>query len=324
MSAPERPQAAELRRALREQGWAHLRVSGTSMRPAILPGEMIRIVPAAGVTRGDVVTFVREEVIVTHRVVAVTGDGIVCRGDDRYLADPPVVHAALIGRAVEVVGRRPLGGGRRALAVVDARRAAAHAGLMSRRLLQESGLLLGQACHRSPTPMVPTAAGIPSLPGEESWRVLQPEELLPAGGIAASDQEDAAAPLIVPAGVFSALDKARRRQLLACLRGRPALVCGLPLESAGRLVRVLGRVRRALARVGVRAGQPGDGVVHAVGGAPPGLAHYFSGASLTSELAEMGLEVSAAEFRASDWGMVVCSRTGSAIFTSDNTSCGSG
>lgn len=321
MSTPEEPRAEELRRALREQGRAHLQVRGGSMRPTILSGELIRIVPTSGVARGDVVTFLLDDAVVTHRVVAVAGAQIVCRGDDRSFADPPVSPEAILGRAVEVVGRRSLAGGWRALALVNARRAVLGAPMKVRRLLEESGLLLRQACRRRPAAMEPTAGGIPELSLDEGWRVLQPEDLLPGGEIGRSEHDESAmVPVVVPAGVFSALAAPERRRVLVTLRGRPALVCGLPLEAAGRLVRVLGRVRRMLRRVGLRAGEPGDGVVHAVAEAPRGLAHYFSAAALAGEMERAGVEVEKVELRGSEWGPIVCARTVTAISISDNTS----
>jgi hypothetical protein len=232
-----------------------------------------------------------------------------------------VTLEAVIGRAVEVVDRRRLAGGPRALALVNARRVVSGAHRRAWRLVEESGLFVRQVCHRQPVVMEPTAGGIPDLSLGEGWRVLQPEDLLPGGDIDRADRDEGAVvPLVVPAGVFSALAAPERRRVLATLRGRPALVCGLPLESAGRLVRLLGRVRRWLTRVGVRAGEPGDGVVHAVAKAPPGMAHYFSGAGLAGEMEGAGVEVEKVELRRSDWGPIVCARTVSGISISDNTS----
>jgi len=290
------------------------------MQPTILSGELLRIVPTTSIARGDVLTFVLDDAVVTHRVIAVTADKIVCRGDGRYLADQPVSREAIIGRAVEVVGRKSLGGGLRALALVDARRAAAGARMRARRLLEESCLLLRQVCRRSPPAMELSTGGVPELPPDEGWRVLEPEDLFRAHVVGDLDLGlGITAPLAVPAGVFSALDEATRRQILCALRGRRGLVCALPLERAGRLVRVLGRLRGALARVGVHVGEPGDGVLHAVAGAPPGLAHYFSAASLRREMVRGGVEVHEVELRASDWSVIVCACTGTTISTSDNT-----
>ena len=158
--------------------------------------------------------------------------------------------------------------------------------------------------------MEPTAVGMPELPLDEGWRVLQPEDLLSAEGADEPDQDGGiTALLVVPAGVFSALDELARRHVLGTLRGRPALVCGLPLERAGRLVRLLGRVRVALRRVGLHAGEPGDGVLHAVVGMPPGSTHYFSAVALEHELRRAGLQVSSVGLRASDRGPIVCART---------------
>ena len=74
-----------------------------------------------------------------------------------------------------------------------------------------------------------TAGGKPELPLSEGWHVLRPEDLSSAERAGElTDGVGAAGPLAVPAGVFSALDEARRRQVLASLLGRRALVCALP------------------------------------------------------------------------------------------------
>ena len=144
--------------------------------------------------------------------------------------------------------------------------------------------------------------------------MLNAEDLLPGGSSGEPHQEKgAAAPLVVPAGVFSALDKAGRRRVLATLHERPVLVCGLPLECSGRLVRLLGRVRMALTRARLHAGEPGDGVLHAVVGMPPGPTHYFSTTDLVCELQQAGLLVSSAGLRASDCGPIVCAQAGPGV-----------
>ena len=79
------------------------------MRPTIVSGELIRIVPISSVARGDVITFVLDDAVVTHRVMAVTAAEIVCRGDNRQLADRPCrARPSSAGRG----GRRPRAAGR--------------------------------------------------------------------------------------------------------------------------------------------------------------------------------------------------------------------
>ena len=152
--------------------------------PPSSPGRTNRIVPAGGVARGDVVTFLLDDAVVTHRVVAAAATQVPsCRGDHSVFTDRPVAPEAILGRAVEVVGRGPLAGGPRALMLVNARRTVLGAPVKGRRLLEESALLLRQVCHRPPPVMEPTAGGIPDLSLDERWRVLQAERLLPGGDI---------------------------------------------------------------------------------------------------------------------------------------------
>jgi phage repressor protein C with HTH and peptisase S24 domain len=94
------------------------------MVPTLIPGDLVRVEPTRTPARGDVVTFSLGGDVVTHRVVKVTRDSIVCRGDNRRAPDPPVPLAELIGRVVEVAGKGPLRGGRGGLWSASARQLA--------------------------------------------------------------------------------------------------------------------------------------------------------------------------------------------------------
>ena len=92
------------------------------MAPTLAPGDLVRVEPTRAPARGEVVTFSFGGDVVTHRIVKVTRDAIVCRRDNRRAADPPVPLAALNGRVVEVAGKGPLRGGRGGLWSASARR----------------------------------------------------------------------------------------------------------------------------------------------------------------------------------------------------------
>jgi phage repressor protein C with HTH and peptisase S24 domain len=112
---------------LAESGSARLHVNGTSMMPTLAAGDLVRVEPVGRPVRGDVVTFSCAGVVVTHRIVRIKGDAIVCQGDGRRDADEPVPAAALIGKVVDVIGKGPLRGGRLGLWSIWARRLARRA-----------------------------------------------------------------------------------------------------------------------------------------------------------------------------------------------------
>ena len=107
------------RRALSSGDALRLRVSGTSMLPALWPGESVVVTPASieDLQTGEVVVFAcHHQRFVVHRVVgratAARGAALLTRGDAKLFDDLPVQAGALLGRvsAVHRFGAdRPMG-----------------------------------------------------------------------------------------------------------------------------------------------------------------------------------------------------------------------
>ena len=89
--------AAEM---LREGHTVDLPALGSSMRPLIAPGGVIRVAPASAdrVRPGDVVLVDAGGHLVCHRLVYAAAGRIVTRGDNATASDPPLPAGALIGR----------------------------------------------------------------------------------------------------------------------------------------------------------------------------------------------------------------------------------
>lgn len=89
-------------------GRVRLRVSGTSMVPAIRPGDLISVerVSVGDVSPGEVVVFAREGRLIAHRVVARTGSPdegyLITRGDRTRRNDALVSSAELVGRVARI------------------------------------------------------------------------------------------------------------------------------------------------------------------------------------------------------------------------------
>jgi signal peptidase I len=97
--------------ALRSYGCVSLRVTGTSMWPALWPGDTIEIRTARldEIKIGDLAAFTRDDRIFIHRVIRNTIDGaatLVTRGDALPAEDPPVRESELLGIA-SVIERVP-------------------------------------------------------------------------------------------------------------------------------------------------------------------------------------------------------------------------
>lgn len=108
--------------AVRKAGSARLRVSGTSMVPAMRPGDLITVERAgtAEITPGEIVVFTRSGRLVVHRVTGICAAAGVARsgnvdepvlktrGDCARRNDPVVHGSELLGRVTQVerAGRR--------------------------------------------------------------------------------------------------------------------------------------------------------------------------------------------------------------------------
>jgi len=98
---------------VREFGEVRLRVFGTSMAPAILPGDLVVIQRAAldEISAGEVVLFLQKGRLFVHRVVerkiapaanGAEGSCLITRGDRLRHSDPPVSSRELLGRVISI------------------------------------------------------------------------------------------------------------------------------------------------------------------------------------------------------------------------------
>lgn len=89
-------------------GRVRLRVSGTSMAPAIRPGDLLSVRGAKleEISPGEIVVFAREGRLIAHRLVAKTestGESyLVTRGDRTRRNDSPVSSGELVGRVTSI------------------------------------------------------------------------------------------------------------------------------------------------------------------------------------------------------------------------------
>ncbi len=89
-------------------GSIRLRVSGTSMAPAVRPGDLLRVerTTAYEILPGEIAVFAREGRLIAHREVAraenACGACLVTRGDRVRQNDRPVTGEELIGRVTGI------------------------------------------------------------------------------------------------------------------------------------------------------------------------------------------------------------------------------
>jgi signal peptidase len=90
--------------SLRRTGRLRLRVTGSSMLPAIRPGDVIEVRSraAAAIQAGAVVLFERGGRLFAHRAVRSHGSRLVTRGDTHEREDGAIAEGELLGEVIEV------------------------------------------------------------------------------------------------------------------------------------------------------------------------------------------------------------------------------
>jgi hypothetical protein len=94
-----------LKEALRSCGRVSLQVSGSSMLPAIWPGDRILVEATAfsDIHHGDVVLCLREDRVFAHRVVSrVHDETLRTRGDSMPANDPQISADDLLGKVTAI------------------------------------------------------------------------------------------------------------------------------------------------------------------------------------------------------------------------------
>jgi hypothetical protein len=98
-----------LGRSVRFGSATRLLVNGTSMLPLLRPGDAVWLeaIDPALLRPGDLIAIRQQDVLLTHRLIAVAPSRWQTKGDNNRLADPPVGAEAIQGRIVMLErGRR--------------------------------------------------------------------------------------------------------------------------------------------------------------------------------------------------------------------------
>ncbi len=89
---------------LQRFGEIRLRVTGSSMLPALWPGDVLTIerVEVSEVCPQDLVLFARDNRLFVHRLLALSSTGVLTGGDALSAPDPPVSGEELLGRVISI------------------------------------------------------------------------------------------------------------------------------------------------------------------------------------------------------------------------------
>jgi len=93
--------------AIRSFGALRLRVTGSSMLPAVRPDDvlLIRQCGIEAAAQGDIVVYLRQRRLFAHRVTARSGARLVTQGDAVAEPDFPVAADELLGKVVRIERR---------------------------------------------------------------------------------------------------------------------------------------------------------------------------------------------------------------------------
>lgn len=81
---------------------ARFRATGNSMYPTIRSGDCLHLAQSSQLSAGDVVLVRAKRGLTAHRIVAITEDGFLIRGDNALTNDPVVLHEDVIGRVTAI------------------------------------------------------------------------------------------------------------------------------------------------------------------------------------------------------------------------------
>ena len=84
-------------------GYSVLSAETGSMSPTIEKGDIVIIKIGDEIKENDIITYKKENVLVTHRIVNINGDTIIAKGDFNNTDDEPIKKDEVIGRTVFIV-----------------------------------------------------------------------------------------------------------------------------------------------------------------------------------------------------------------------------
>ena len=74
-----------------------------SMSPTIEKGDIVIIKIGDEIKENDIITYKKENVLITHRIAKIDGDTIIARGDYNNTDDEPIKKENVIGKTVFII-----------------------------------------------------------------------------------------------------------------------------------------------------------------------------------------------------------------------------
>lgn len=84
-------------------GYSVLSTETGSMSPTIEKGDIVIIKIGDEIRENDIITYKKDNVLVTHRIVNINGDSIIAKGDYNNTEDEPIKKDEVIGKEVCII-----------------------------------------------------------------------------------------------------------------------------------------------------------------------------------------------------------------------------
>lgn len=81
-------------------GYSLFQVKTGSMSGTLEIGDIIVVKLTKEVSKNDVITYEKDQMLITHRIIEKQGDSITTKGDANNVADEPIVTSEVIGKVV--------------------------------------------------------------------------------------------------------------------------------------------------------------------------------------------------------------------------------
>lgn len=84
-------------------GYSILSTETGSMSPIIEKGDIIIIKIGDEIKENDIITYKKDNVLITHRIEQIQGNTIITRGDYNNIQDEPIEKSQVIGKAIHII-----------------------------------------------------------------------------------------------------------------------------------------------------------------------------------------------------------------------------
>ena len=84
-------------------GYSILSTETGSMSPTIEKGDIIIIKIGDEIKENDIITYKKDNVLITHRIEQIQGNTIIAKGDYNNIQDEPIDKSQVIGKAIHII-----------------------------------------------------------------------------------------------------------------------------------------------------------------------------------------------------------------------------